>query len=352
MERFDPLDVLDRAGIPFPPISVIREDVDWALSRPEEYPPPWTMVGFASLESVSDTLDWAASAFKPGTPNSLRDSAKRNAVKQAMGFSRWLLEGKRVYVLDPTTAHLLRQTDLPSLPFRDLVLPHAAFFLSVPGGVEPFAGEGSAEGVLFHIEQTEDPTVDREITYVLPGEDKEGRPATASIAVSVSPDSLIPDLAERGFEGFPPSNAAQSMRELVRLVFGFVLYLMSEHPRLEPIPAVKRPEIQTRNPKKRRAQEKRIAQQRHLGYVYVGRTTREEQEDVADLLNEVHQSRTGALLEHPVWVRGHYRNQAHGPGHQLRKIIWIKPHRRGPDMADSVRIRAARVQPARLREES
>lgn len=32
-------------------------------------------------------------------------------------------------------------------------------------------------------------------------------------------------------------------------------------------------------------------------------------------------------------VRGHFRQQAHGPHHSLRKPIWIRPHERGPEDA-------------------
>jgi hypothetical protein len=31
----------------------------------------------------------------------------------------------------------------------------------------------------------------------------------------------------------------------------------------------------------------------------------------------------------PHWVRGHVKSQAHGPGHSLRKIIWLQPYRTG-----------------------
>lgn len=36
-------------------------------------------------------------------------------------------------------------------------------------------------------------------------------------------------------------------------------------------------------------------------------------------------------LEVTSYVRGHWRNQACGPEHQLRKLIWIEPHYRGLD---------------------
>jgi len=32
-------------------------------------------------------------------------------------------------------------------------------------------------------------------------------------------------------------------------------------------------------------------------------------------------------------VRCHWRHQAHGPGNQARKLIWIRPHYKGPDLA-------------------
>ena len=41
-------------------------------------------------------------------------------------------------------------------------------------------------------------------------------------------------------------------------------------------------------------------------------------------------------LETRFLVRGHWRNQAHGPGMSERKLIRIEPHWKGPDMADIV----------------
>lgn len=39
---------------------------------------------------------------------------------------------------------------------------------------------------------------------------------------------------------------------------------------------------------------------------------------------------------HPVthWRRGHWRNQAHGPGRSLRKLIWVMPMRVGYNQPD------------------
>lgn len=42
-------------------------------------------------------------------------------------------------------------------------------------------------------------------------------------------------------------------------------------------------------------------------------------------------------------VRGHWRQQAHGPGHSLRKPIWIEPFWKGPEEA-RVLLRQHRVE--------
>lgn len=47
-------------------------------------------------------------------------------------------------------------------------------------------------------------------------------------------------------------------------------------------------------------------------------------------------SGTGHSLDHRVHVRGHWRNQAHGEGRQLRKRIWILPFWKGPEMSEMV----------------
>lgn len=41
---------------------------------------------------------------------------------------------------------------------------------------------------------------------------------------------------------------------------------------------------------------------------------------------------TGTTLSYRVIVRGHWRNQAHGPGRALRKQRWIAPHVRGAEL--------------------
>lgn len=44
----------------------------------------------------------------------------------------------------------------------------------------------------------------------------------------------------------------------------------------------------------------------------------------------------GWTLSYRFWVTGHWRWQAHGPEHSLRKRIWIDPYEKGPDFAERV----------------
>ena len=41
----------------------------------------------------------------------------------------------------------------------------------------------------------------------------------------------------------------------------------------------------------------------------------------------------GGKLQVRFMVRGHWRQQPHGPGGRERKLLWIRPHYKGPDLA-------------------
>ena len=43
-------------------------------------------------------------------------------------------------------------------------------------------------------------------------------------------------------------------------------------------------------------------------------------------------------------VRGHYRNQAHGPDRRERKLIYIRPHWKGPPWAEVTSARIHKVE--------
>lgn len=88
----------------------------------------------------------------------------------------------------------------------------------------------------------------------------------------------------------------------------------------------KRHKSNSKKPKKQRQVERlnlKLYDYIHCGgSIKIDRTTRE-------LISS--ESGEGKPLGHRVLVRGHWRHQAYGPAHQLRKLIWIMPHLKGPD---------------------
>lgn len=54
-------------------------------------------------------------------------------------------------------------------------------------------------------------------------------------------------------------------------------------------------------------------------------------------------------VDQPVDPGAPARMQPYGPGRELRRLIWIRPFLRGPDLEESLQIRASRVQPGQPR---
>lgn len=55
--------------------------------------------------------------------------------------------------------------------------------------------------------------------------------------------------------------------------------------------------------------------------------------DLRDVVKMVQrgEKHKGGKLTVQFLVRGHWKNQAHGPGHALRKRIWLQPFWKGPE---------------------
>jgi hypothetical protein len=272
------------------------------------------------------------------------------ALTQLVFFeAAWRKYGRRVYVIDPTTYDLLSLTDLPALPGSILRPPQANFYLRLPEGAlripTPTSGERPLEGVWisFAGDDPEEPRIVQAMVTgaPVPGKEKE-IPLSIFTQGVIFPDQPLTEVdlgSMRDLDLTDPYGIAES---LPRVILGICLYLQSSHPALEPVPPAARKTVAAlKNPAKRRKAESQNARLSRLGYTYVG--GRETVADEQRVRDEVHAWK----LDHQVFVRGHWRNQAHGVGRQERKLIFIEPHVRGPDLAEQDRIRASRVQPAR-----
>ena len=263
----------------------------------------------------------------------------------------WRAYGRRVYVLDALTCELLAHTALPRLPFGEVPVPLPAFYVVLPAGQLRFAPLGSRsdqpmEGASVLVHDGAGPTgAVREIRMLFCGRDPRG-----SFYDETSELAIVADSAARLDEVLDASGTAARRlgdrefgERIERILFGLLLYLASEHPLLEAVAPPRPPDpAGLRNAAKRRKAEQAIRRASRLSYFYVGGEAPEPtaSRDPAE---------TGRRLDHQVWVTGHWKQQPYGPDGSLRRPQWIRPYLRGPDVAESTRLRVGIVRPAQLR---
>jgi hypothetical protein len=292
----------------------------------------------------------------------------------------WRNHGRRVYVLDQVTYSLLAETPLPDLPAEILAAPDHSFYLKVPknsfqfGVWNPHTGETdyqNVEGIMVGIDtiDPDSPNV-RELTFMVVGEgDKVENRNIAFISIALGPDAKLSDvcfselsdsfrqlLPEVHQKMIPRSSEDQQIGVIApRVILGFLLYLQSEHPDVEPVPpAARRHFKEIKSPKQReqalKNQAQRLRGATRLPILYVGRHLAEEVEAEAAALQEMAEKGDESArraLDHPVRVPGHHKRQWYGKGNSLWKIIFIRPYWKGPDVAEYLKVRAAKLQQAR-----
>ena len=273
-------------------------------------------------------------------------------------WARW---GRRVYVLDDDFATLLLHTPLPSFDATEIMARVPAFYVKLPRGLF----------TMQHIREKQIQPVDGLSVVTAPNDPVSPLPREVSVIVAAMDEtnfsnsniewatmSLDPrvtlndDVFKQALESKPNDMIARPMRDPIwervvpRLVIGLMLYMACEHPDLVPVRAPRPDLSRIRSPKEREAAQRNFDHKHrhasHLGYIRVGA----REGDIArQQWRAIGGASTSRKLDHRVWVSGHWRQQPHGEGRLLRKRIWIKPFPRGPDYADSLVVRAARVQP-------
>jgi hypothetical protein len=343
--------------------------------------------------NVSPAMTFAAQYMGRGTPDLLDDASRQNietvvrAEQSHMLYHKamWRAHGRRVVVLDPTTYTLLAHTDLPPFPASLLAAPWPSFYIQLPPKAFEFevydvrtqhVDRRYAEGVCVAIDYVEpDYQGVRELAFMVMGEDEgdgsEGRNCAFS-SIRFAPDATLdefatidehvsPSIGQRE-AGLAYADAKYIGHEdlavhIPRVIVGLMLYLASEHPDVVPIdPAPRRTFADIRSPQQRAAALAREASTlKHatrLPVLVIGAHL----DDAAARIVRAQIERSGDdsasrkrwTLDHSVWVRGHWRMQAYGPGRAERRATWIRPFMRGPDAAESMAIRAARVPRAQL----
>ena len=266
-------------------------------------------------------------------------------------LAAWRAYGRRVYVLDALTCELLAHTALPRLPFGEVPVPLPAFYVVLPAGQFRFAPlaprrEQPLEGASLLVHDRAGPTGSvREIRVLFCSADPERAyyNETSELAIVADAAARLDEVLDARGTAARRLGDREFGERIERILFGLLLYLASEHPLLEAVAPARLPDpARLRNAAKRRKAEQAIRRASRLSYFYVGGEAPEPaaSRDSAD---------TGRRLDHQVWVTGHWKQQPYGPDGSLRRPQWIRPYLRGPDVAESTRLRVGIVRPAQLR---
>jgi|SRR5262245_21395450 len=341
----------------------------------------------------SDELDAWSLPADARQVDDLKEQVRSEMAHSLYHHANWRHDGRHVYVLDRTTYTLLANTPLPDLPASILSAPFHSFYLVLPPDAFTFGvwnartqviDQQPIEGVLVTMDNiTPDSPNERELAFMAIGQGEsvsDRNLAFISLALGADailskvqmpgagrivtePYALDPTREVRSYaasesedrEGWKDgANGGHEIGVLIpRVIIGLLLYLASEHPDIEPIPpAPRRKFADIRSPKQRQAaldnQAKKLKGATRLPILYIGRHLHEEIEAERERVQAAIDEDGGRTytLDHPVWVRGHWRQQPFGPGRLERRLIWIRPYQKGPDMAASMKVQAAKVQRA------
>lgn len=227
----------------------------------------------------------------------------------------WARDGYNVFDLSPDFVAAMLLTDPSAIDLPSLKLPFSGMLFMIP---DRFAT--GAEGTSYtkiHVVETDD-------SRTFDGTAAEGgekRPAIAIYATdgthllaTVAPRS---DLSWATLEELPDDVTLDLDREarttIQRIVFGTLAYATAVDRSIEE---------RFPSPKKRR-------ESPSIAHWTIGRTIKLDPELVRTARGGAREIAFRLKSRHA--VRGHYRDQAHGPGRTLRTERWIAPHWRGPE---------------------
>ena len=228
----------------------------------------------------------------------------------------WARDGYNVFDLSPDFVAAMLLTDPSEIDLPSLKLPFRGMLFMIP---DRFAiGAEGTSYTKIHVVETDDSRI---FDAGVAPKDGEKRPAIVIYATDGA--HLLSTIAPRAelswavLEELPDDVALDLDKEarttIQRVVLGALAYATAvDRAITERFPGT---------PKKRH----------HLSIAHwtIGRTIKIDPELVRT-------ARGGAReiafrIKRRFVVRGHYRNQAHGPGRRVRKNIWIEPHWRGPE---------------------
>jgi len=277
--------------------------------------------GTKEIESLThEVRDYANAAYRLCSAKWERTTGEDalHYANEARWLLAWARDGHNVFDLSPDFVAAMLLTDPAEIDLPTLKLPFRGLLLMIP---DRFAT--GAEGTSYtkiHVVETDDSRIFD--GPEAPPNTGEKRPAIAIYATDgahvLSTVTLRSDLSWAALEELPDEVDFVADREaqktIQRIAFGALAY----------VTAVDRA-ITERFPEQGKKRKPGAAA---IAHWTIGREVKIDPELVRT-------ARAGAReiafrIKSRFVVRGHYRNQAHGPGRSLRTSKWIMPHWKGP----------------------
>ena len=262
----------------------------------------------------------------------IRDST----VIQHWQHFRWSKNGRSIYDLTEDVARAFLETDLTVLP-KDLTLEETSCFIAVPQELALkvwHADTGHHDLAGFYVTLAENALFVCACGYSHQGAASNDN-AISTFMIPLDGETTVEGWIEaqrttdRG-RSFIGSNGSQ-MAAWVSLVVNTLLYIqyVNEDVKHDPDFGVSaKDKAKAQKIPTNKARRKFLdANRANCRYYILGTTA------TNTLKNGPSQQGTGAPLAVRFIVRGHWRNQPHGPGRTLRKMTWIQPHWKGPEDA-------------------
>lgn len=255
------------------------------------------------------------------------------SAQQAWQHLSWRLNGRRVYDISPTLSASLLQTSLARLSGGDVPIPVPSFYLRV--------ADSDKLGLTVWNAQTGEHKLDGfyvsarggRLFVLATGLPHEGAQKGDDALCTYTIDLTVPDL-EEATENFLTLNEQKleqntnRAHEWLRVILGFCLYLACEDADVEKRRLGPTDAVRARAKKLGGKAGKRLLEQATLPVHYLRVGYREKQseelENVAGASDEIKK------LTKRFIVRGHFRQQAHGPGRTMRKTIFVRSFWKGP----------------------
>lgn len=292
------------------------QELLYVLAKEQVLETPGGQMASSFLEKASESEDSFLACLQYGESFYLMDT-----------FTK---DGRNMFDFSPRLLEMLVATDLDaSVIPKDLVPPYDFFYMHM-NGFTTMRGEVTGytytvEGAFIEVSRHAQSGEIETWAINLVTKVKDGERENYYVMLQFLPHSVHDSIkaALESLSSTPPRHRSDPgvMAAILTLIFNCLLYLSHldrdvKYRYPDTMPAKMREAIQYGKKKQR---EKALKAATSLGYSkvhYCGYALQHEY--------EAQGGKRGELTE-AHWRRGHWRNQPHGPGNGLRKLIWLRP---------------------------